>query len=87
MKALTALIGLALLTGCTANEKARPVKLDKGTYMGLRDGEIAAPTRLALAQRIAGQIGGTVRLATDGPATNMPMGEAVPSGRVTGQNY
>ena len=87
MKALCAILGLVLLAGCNANETARPVKLDKGSYAGLRDGEIGEQTRMALAQRIGGQIGGPVRLATDGPATNMPQGEAPPAGRITGQNY
>lgn len=80
----TALVCLLALAGCKGEEMGRQIKLDKGTYMGLRDGEIAPATRAALDQRIASQNDGIARLTTNGV---IPTGEATPSGRITGQKF
>ncbi len=80
----TALACLLVLVGCKGEEMGRQIKLEKGSYVGLRDGEIAPATKAALDQRIASQSDGIARLATNGP---IPSGEAAPSGRITGQKF
>ncbi|EME71316.1 hypothetical protein H261_03938 [Paramagnetospirillum caucaseum] len=80
----TVLLCLVALAGCKGDETGRQIKLDKGTYLGLRDGEIAPATRAALQQRIAGQSDGIARLTANGV---IPTGEAAPSGRITGQKF
>lgn len=80
----TALVCLLALAGCKGEEMGRQIKLDKGTYLGVRDGEIAPATRAALDQRIASQSDGIGRLTTNGP---IPTGEAAPLGRITGQKF
>ncbi|WP_096701751.1 hypothetical protein [Magnetospirillum sp. 15-1] len=79
-----ALMALLALAGCKGEEMGRQIKLDKGTYTGLRDGEIDPSTRQALQQRIASQNDGIARLTTNGV---IPTGEATPSGRITGQKF
>lgn len=78
------LLAVLALAACKGEEMGRQVKLDKGTYMGLRDGEIDPSTRQALQHRIAGQNDGIARLATNGP---IPTGEAAPTGRIAGQKF
>jgi hypothetical protein len=80
----TAVLCLLVLAGCKGEEMGRQIKLEKGSYMGLRDGEIAPVTRAALDQRITSQSDGIARLATNGP---IPSGEAAPTGRITGQKF
>lgn len=80
----TALVCLLVLAACKGEEAGRQVKLDKGSYMGPRDAEIAPATRAALDQRIASQSDGIARLTTNGP---IPTGEASPTGRIAGQKF
>ncbi|BAE51477.1 hypothetical protein [Paramagnetospirillum magneticum] len=80
----TAVLCLLALAACKGEEMGRQIKLDKGTYAGLRDGEITPATRESLQQRIASQNDGIARLATSGV---IPTGEAAPTGRIAGQKF
>ena len=83
--ALAAMLAAALaLAACKADEQGRQVRLDKGTYAGPRDGEIAPDIRQALLTRLARQSDGIARLTTEGP---VPTGEAAPTGRIVGQKF
>lgn len=79
-----ALACLLALAACKGEEMGRQIKMEKGSYMGLRDGEITPATRAAMQQRIASQSDGIARLATNGP---IPTGEAAPTGRIAGQKF
>jgi len=81
------LAALLVLTGCIADERGHAVKLGKGGYSGPPDTEIGDATRLALRSRVLAQAGGPAVVAVDADAAEIPQGQTVPSGRITGQRY
>jgi len=87
--AVVAILGLVLLSGCIAEERARAVRLDKGGYAGAvaADQVISDATREALRQRVAPQAEGAGKVMVSADAAVMPSGEAAASGRIAGQKF
>lgn len=80
------LAGLVLLAACVADERAKPLGLDKGTYRGPADSELSDATRRLLAQRLAlqrfeGALSQPLRPDTPPPAP------AAVEGRIAGQRF
>lgn len=85
---MTVLFAAALLlAGCNADERARPVKLDKGAYKGPADTELSDATRDQLARRVAFQKfeGGLSQALR--PSEPPAAGAAAIDGRVAGQRF
>lgn len=81
------LICVVLLAGCNADERARPISLEKGSYRGAADTELSDATRQNLAKRTAlqrfeGALAQPLR-PSEAPATSATAIE----GRVAGQRF
>lgn len=79
---------LVLVAGCDADERARPVSLEKGTYRGPADTELSEATRQTLAKRVAlqrfeGALSQPLR-PSQPPAAVSP---AAVEGRIAGQRF
>ncbi|CAA7626181.1 hypothetical protein [Magnetospirillum sp. SS-4] len=86
--AVAAILGLVLLSGCVAEERARAVRLDKGGYAGTTaDQAVSDATREALRQRVAPQAEGAGKVMVSADAAVMPTGDAAASGRIAGQKF
>ncbi len=84
---LTVMLGLALLSGCIAEERDHVVRLDKGGYAGAADQAISEATRNGLRSRVALQAEGPAKVAVPTAEAALPMGEAAASGRIAGQKF
>ncbi len=79
---------LAALAGCNADERGRPVTLEKGGYRGAPDTTLSDATREALKARSTYQRFGAETVAARPAPTEPPEGANVPvDGRTAGQNF
>ncbi len=85
--AIAVMLGLALLSGCIAEERGRVVRLDKGGYAGAADQTISEATRDDLRKRVDVQAEGPAKVAVPTTEATLPMGEATASGRIAGQKF
>jgi hypothetical protein len=87
MRHTVILATVALLAGCTADERAHVVKLDKGVYAGAADTQLSEATREALKLRVQSQRFGADLNQSLRPAALPEGGTAPAEGRMAGQNY
>lgn len=84
---MTALVTLALLAGCNADERGHVVSLDKGVYKGAADTQLSDATRETLKQRTQFQRFGADLNQALHPAQAPAAAPVAIEGRVSGQNY
>lgn len=84
---IASLACLVLLAGCNADERAKPVSLEKGTYRGPADTELSDATRQTLTrraslQRFEGALSQPLR-----PSEPPAAAATAIEGRVAGQRF
>ncbi len=85
---IASLVALTLLAGCNADERAKPISLEKGLYRGPADTDLSDSTRATLVkraslQRFEGALSQPLR-----PSAPPPAGAtAAIDGRVAGQRF
>lgn len=85
---IASLVVLTLLAGCNADERAKPISLEKGLYRGPADIELSDATRQSLVgrtalQRFEGALSQPLRPGAPPPAA----AATTIDGRVAGQRF